>query len=65
MDSKNNIVFEQKKEDRVYRLEVPQGSNLGELYHVCCDFISHVSDLILKQKEKMEKENKENNPKES
>lgn len=65
MQVKNNVVFEQTKEDRVYRLEIPQGSNLGELYHVCCDFLSHVSDLIVQQKEKMEKENQENKSKES
>lgn len=52
MEAKNIISFEFKKEDRIYRFELPYGAPLGEAYEVC----SLVLDEIVRQiKEHAEK----------
>lgn len=58
MDFRNEVVFEVKKEDRVYRMHLPSGAPLGEAYEACGAFLDKIISMIvahsenLKQKEK-------------
>ena len=46
MEAQNIIAFEYKKEDRIYRLQMPSGAPLGEAYESVCSFLSEIGRMI-------------------
>ena len=52
MNINNVIAFEVKKEDRVYRLEMPHGSPLGEAYDVSLMFLAKLAELVKEHTQK-------------
>lgn len=51
MKARNIICFEFKKEERIYRLEMPHGAPLGEAYEVAFSFLKEMVQLINEQAE--------------
>lgn len=46
MEVKPKICFEYKKEDRIYRLDIPHAAPLGECYDACFAFIEELLERI-------------------
>ncbi len=46
MEAKHVICFEFEKEDRMYRLEMPNAAPLGEAYEAASTFLAEVVRLI-------------------
>lgn len=53
MEAQNIIAYEYKKEERVYRLELPHGAPLGEAYEASASFLAEVVRLINEHAEKV------------
>lgn len=51
MEVKSTIQFEVKKEDRVYRLDIPLNCPLGEAFTACGEFMDKMVELINKHQE--------------
>jgi hypothetical protein len=56
MEAHNRISFEIKKEDRAYRLDIPNNAPLGEAYQVIGQFMDKIVELI-NEHQKKQKEN--------
>lgn len=63
MEAQNVLVFEIKKEDRKYRLELPVNAPLGEAYTVAGmfldKFVSLINEHATKRNEELEKQEEE------
>lgn len=46
MEAQNVICFEFKKEDRIYRLQMPHGAPLGEAYEASASFLAEMVRMI-------------------
>ena len=46
MEAKNLLVFEFKKEDRIYSLQMPAGAPLGEAYEASASFLAEMIRMI-------------------
>jgi len=53
MDLSNKIVFESKKEDRIYRFEIPMNAPLGESYQVVLELVDKFVSLINENAERL------------
>ena len=53
MDFRNEVVFEVKKEDRVYRMHLPSGAPLGEAYEACGAFLDKIISMIMAHSENL------------
>ena len=56
MNANNIICFEYKKEDNVYRLQMPMGAPLGEAYEAVNNFQAELVRLINEHQDKQKKE---------
>jgi hypothetical protein len=52
MEQKHIIAFDFKREDRIYRLEMPAGCPLGEAYEATASFLSEMVRMINEHAEK-------------
>lgn len=52
MKARKLIILEVEKEERCYRLELPESSPLGEAYEVALQFMNEISRLLNEQVEK-------------
>ncbi len=52
MNARNEIVFEEIREDREYRMSMTAGCPLGESYEVACLFVDKLIGLINEHAEK-------------
>lgn len=46
MKAKQEIIFEVEKNERVYKLSMPEGAPLGEAYEASAEFMQEVVRLI-------------------
>jgi hypothetical protein len=58
MEIKSAAIFEILKDERVYRLEVPAGAPLGEVYQVSGEFLDKFIEMI-NENAKLRKEQQE------
>lgn len=65
MEAKNVIAFEYKKEDRIYRLEMPHEAPLGEAYEASANFLQEIVKLINEHSQKMTQKDPEEKTDES
>lgn len=62
MDEKALIVWELKKEERVYQLQMPWGAPFGEVYDVIFHFLNQVTEKAKQEAEKVKPTEKDETP---
>lgn len=53
MKAQNLVAFEFEKEDRMYRLEMPNNAPLGEAYEAAASFLGEIVRLINEHSDKV------------
>lgn len=61
MDAYNRISFEVKKEDRVYRFDIPNNAPMGEAYEAVGKFMDKMIELINQHRAQVEEKPLEDN----
>lgn len=52
MEVRNEVVLEVKKEERIYRMQFPLGSPIGEAYDACRSFLDKLIETMVQHAEK-------------
>lgn len=56
MDYLSQIVIEIKKNDRVYRFEIPMGAPYGEAYDACFEALGGIMELAKNAKDRVKQD---------
>ena len=63
MEVKNTLMFEVKKNENMYRMEMPMNAPVGEAYSAVADFMERIVAIINEQAEKRRVSDLENEEK--
>ena len=55
MDVKSSLVLEVKRNDYVFRMELPIGATLGDAHSAACEMINKIVEMIQEATNKMTK----------